>query len=186
MKFIGDVPQFYIQKCDVNGVLWTQKRTNGHQCNSCHEFLFSSSVKPLQNILLKCSALFHKMVEIQYKPTLVEYDQSTICSFIKSPCSFFLAQEWNYCIIENIILIFISSWMEGWQKISYALLDIILFKFLVPMHSLILLLIYKPITLHWKKSYPCVFSEESLQRYQETVLQNCQCLRITLLKSTVV
>ena len=33
---------------------------------------------------MKRSALFQKMVEIQYKPTIVDSDQSTIFGFIKS------------------------------------------------------------------------------------------------------
>ena len=86
MKFLGDVPQFYTQKCDDNSVLRTRKVNKGHQCNSFHEFLLSSSVKPLQKMLLKRSALFQKMVEIQYKPRIAESDQSDIRSFITSPC----------------------------------------------------------------------------------------------------
>ena len=64
MKFIGDVPQFYTRKYDDNGVLQSGKVTNGHRCNSFHEFLILSSVKTLRKIFLKRSALFQKMVEI--------------------------------------------------------------------------------------------------------------------------
>ena len=85
MKFIGDVPQFYTQNCDDNGVLQTLKGTNGHRCNGYHEFLLSSSVKHLRKIFLKRSALFQNMVEIQYKSTLVDSYQSVICGFVKSP-----------------------------------------------------------------------------------------------------
>ena len=65
INFLVDVPYVYKQKCNDNGVLQTQQGTNSHQCNSCHEFLLLSSVKPLRKILLKHSALFQKMVEIQ-------------------------------------------------------------------------------------------------------------------------
>ena len=84
MKFLGDVPHFYTQKCDDNGVRQTRKVTNGRRCNSCCDFLLSSAVKPLRNIFMKRSALFQKMLQIQYKPTLVESDHSSIFSFIKS------------------------------------------------------------------------------------------------------
>ena len=87
MDFLGDVSQIYTQKFNENGVLRTRKRTNGHQCNSCHEILLLSSVKTLQKILLERSAQFQKTVEIKYKPTLVESDQSAVRSFIKSPRS---------------------------------------------------------------------------------------------------
>ena len=87
MKFLGNVPQFYTQKFDENGVLQIRKGTNGHRCNSCHDLLLSSSVKTSRKILLKRSALFQNMVDIQYKPTLVKSNQSDICSFVKSPWS---------------------------------------------------------------------------------------------------
>ena len=87
MKFLGGVPQFYTQKFDDNGVLQTRKVTNGNRCNICHEFFLFSSVKTLRKIFLKRSAMFQKMGEIQYKPTLVESDQSNINSFVKSLCS---------------------------------------------------------------------------------------------------
>ena len=87
MKFLVGVLQFYTRKCDGNGVLWTRKRTNGHRCNICHEFLLSSSVKPLQKILLKRSTLFQNLVEIHYNPALVDSYQSVIRTFTKLPCS---------------------------------------------------------------------------------------------------
>ena len=76
---------FYTLNCDENSVLRTRKGNCGHKCNSCNEFLLLSSVKPLRNILLKRSALFRKIVDIQYKTTLVESYQSAIHSFIKAP-----------------------------------------------------------------------------------------------------
>ena len=58
INFPIDVPQFYKQNCNDNGVLKPQHVTNSHQYNICHEFLLLSSVKPLRKILLKRSALF--------------------------------------------------------------------------------------------------------------------------------
>ena len=147
MNFLGDVPQFYTQKCNENGVLQTRKGTNGHRCNICHEFLLSSSVKPLRKILLKRTAIFQKMVDIPYKHTLVDSDQSSIHSFIKSQRSC-LSSSGMELLHKSKYHIDIHIELKGiFQNRSTALLDIPLFKFLVPMYYL-MFFTFTPKTLH--------------------------------------